>query len=655
MSDLEPDPAPSAPPEEVEDDAAADAVDDGAAGADGAPDVASAASDDASDTSGATTEDPSVDHGHATTVIVPIGNPDTAEDLLSIACAVAQSQDGRVIALSVVTGDAEVEANLEVVSEVKRIVAHYNDTHEGIEVSSLGRQASSIARGILDAVSQTGADLLVLGAAPPEPGRISLGKIVESVVDAAHCDVVVYRPGAGDIDHVRRVVVGLDGTDAGAEAARTAMRIADGLGAEVLAVGVQSDEAPPDLGRRLIERSLRDVPNTDAVTTAVARSEGIASGLLSRTRRRDLLVVGLPPRAPWRVGGLGRTTLALLERSVGPVVLVRRSGVVAGRAGHLQRALAWLHPRLTDVERETVMWRAGPNSSITLDFLMLSLLSSLLASFGLLLDSPAVVIGAMLIAPLMSPLSAFAVGLTTVDWRVVVQSARTVAAGFLSVLAVSLLVGLVSRIDAASTEMLARTQPGWLDLGVGLAAGLAGGYATARKDIPAALAGVAISAALVPPVCVVGLSLALGEWDFALGAFILFSANIISIAISAALVFWWLGLRTGPTLIARIAPAIAVAVALSVTAIAIIGPRPDPVSPAAVEEALILTIGTTASDVLVVWVRTDTERPRTVTAVVQTDGDVSPRDVALVEQSLRRQLGEEITLRIVVEQVIHAG
>jgi uncharacterized membrane protein len=101
----------------------------------------------------------------------------------------------------------------------------------------------------------------------------------------------------------------------------------------------------------------------------------------------------------------------------------------------------------------------------------------------------------------------------------------------------------VMPINTATTEMLSRGQPSVLDMGVALASGLAGAYAMARKDIPSALAGVAIAAALVPPLCTTGLAIAFREVSLASGAGLLFLTNIVGISIAGAAVFAWLGLR----------------------------------------------------------------------------------------------------------------
>jgi uncharacterized membrane protein len=108
---------------------------------------------------------------------------------------------------------------------------------------------------------------------------------------------------------------------------------------------------------------------------------------------------------------------------------------------------------------------------------------------------------------------------------------------------VSFMTGYITPTTIPTTEMLSRGSPSLLDAGVAFFAGVIGAYATARRGIPAALAGVAIAAALMPPLCTVGLGMAFGNTDLALGAMILFLTNIGSMSLAGWSVFFWLGMR----------------------------------------------------------------------------------------------------------------
>jgi uncharacterized hydrophobic protein (TIGR00271 family) len=253
---------------------------------------------------------------------------------------------------------------------------------------------------------------------------------------------------------------------------------------------------------------------------------------------------------------LGVSEESLLDRLVfGSVPLqvaarVPATGLVQGGRGvtgvwtrRLVRALSSVLPAL-DQSEQTVLRRellrgARPGTN----YLVMVILSCIIAGLGLLLGSPAVVIGAMLIAPLMSPIMAFAMGLVLGDLRMIRLSVEAILKGIAVALLIAAFAGLISPLKGVTDEMYARSRPTLLDLAVALASGLAGAYALARKDVSTALPGVAVAASLMPPLATVGLSLAMGQPQVAGGALLLFVANIAAISLAGGVVFLLLGVR----------------------------------------------------------------------------------------------------------------
>jgi uncharacterized hydrophobic protein (TIGR00271 family) len=173
-------------------------------------------------------------------------------------------------------------------------------------------------------------------------------------------------------------------------------------------------------------------------------------------------------------------------------------------------------------------------------FLVLMLLSAAIAAFGLVNNSAAVVIGAMLVAPLMTPILAIAAAIVQ-GWRQrVLDSIIIVGAGALTAIAVGVVISFISpslRTDLPlPSELLARTNPNLIDLCIALAAGAAGGFVAVRTEASGALPGVGIAVALVPPLAVVGMTAGLGLWDQSLGAILLFATNLVAIVLAAGLV-----------------------------------------------------------------------------------------------------------------------
>jgi uncharacterized hydrophobic protein (TIGR00271 family) len=172
-------------------------------------------------------------------------------------------------------------------------------------------------------------------------------------------------------------------------------------------------------------------------------------------------------------------------------------------------------------------------------FVMLIVLSAGIASFGLLADSAAVVIGAMLVAPLMTPITATAAATVTARNRRLLAALGVIALGTLAAIAVGYLTARfagTSFVNAADLpgEVISRTFPGLLDLGIAITAGAAAGYILPRRSTTGALPGVGIAVALVPPLATVGICLAAGADDLAANAFLLYITNLAAIIFSAS-------------------------------------------------------------------------------------------------------------------------
>ena len=182
-------------------------------------------------------------------------------------------------------------------------------------------------------------------------------------------------------------------------------------------------------------------------------------------------------------------------------------------------------------------------------FYFMLTLAAMIATLGLLSNSAASIIGAMIVAPLMGPIVSAAYALVTADYKLLERSLLTVITGALLVVAISAITAYAIGLRVVGTEILARTNPTLLDLGVAVSAGAAGAFAMTRKSISNAIAGVAIAVALVPPLCVLGVGiglgsdaatgvgLSLGDRGIIPGSFLLFATNLIGIIVSAGLVF----------------------------------------------------------------------------------------------------------------------
>ncbi len=167
------------------------------------------------------------------------------------------------------------------------------------------------------------------------------------------------------------------------------------------------------------------------------------------------------------------------------------------------------------------------------------LIAAALATLGLALDSTAVVIGAMLIAPLMRPIVELAMGLATGSAPLVFRTGLRSIASIVIVVAASATFTWLLPFHEPTPELLARTAPSLLDLFVAAACALAGAYAVVMtsSEVATTAAGTSIGISLVPPLCTTGYGLSIGDWEMAQGAALLFTANVTGIVTVAGVVF----------------------------------------------------------------------------------------------------------------------
>ncbi|WP_204104589.1 MULTISPECIES: DUF389 domain-containing protein [Spirulina sp. CCY15215] len=168
-------------------------------------------------------------------------------------------------------------------------------------------------------------------------------------------------------------------------------------------------------------------------------------------------------------------------------------------------------------------------SKLTQHYLVLIVASCLIATLGLLINSTAVIIGAMIVAPLMLPIRGFSFATLEGDLELLRVSSLAIIFGTILSLFISWMVGDIVGLPEFGSEVISRTQPTLIDLSIAVVAGAVGGYAKIRPSIGDTIPGVAISVALMPPLCVVGLSLSQGDISASSGAMLLYITNLIGI------------------------------------------------------------------------------------------------------------------------------
>lgn len=194
------------------------------------------------------------------------------------------------------------------------------------------------------------------------------------------------------------------------------------------------------------------------------------------------------------------------------------------------------------VSREELFDSLKPGTRITTVYVVTLLLSAVVASVGLVRDNVAVIIGAMVIAPLLTPNMALAFATTLGDLTLARRALRTLALGGAIALAFALLVGLWLRVDPTGPELAGRSSAHASDFVVALASGAAGALAF-TSGVSASLVGVMVAVALLPPLVAVGLLLGGGHVGPASGAGLLFLINVIGVNLAAIVTFLWRGVR----------------------------------------------------------------------------------------------------------------
>ena len=197
--------------------------------------------------------------------------------------------------------------------------------------------------------------------------------------------------------------------------------------------------------------------------------------------------------------------------------------------------------RRNELQRIATREAVTSSAALTIPYLTMNAAAALIAGFGLLQNSPAVIIGAMLIAMLYGPIVGVALGLAEANLPLLGRSLVSEIAGAAWVWTIGYAVGAASRQIPIGSEILSRTSPNVLDLLIALAGGLAGGFTYVWTGLSSVIVGVAIATALVPPLTSCGILLAHHLPGLAAGAFLLFFSNFAAIAVGAMIVFWLAG------------------------------------------------------------------------------------------------------------------
>lgn len=402
--------------------------------------------------------------------------------------------------------------------------------------------------GIVSAVEDAAPDVLLLGwTGEAGSRRHLLSRTLDHVIRYAPCHIVVAR--VDEWAEVRRVLVPAAGGPNAATAIDLALRLSADVEVTALYVARQSTgRLGVAAGHEQLTRILEPWQDERRIQARVVRAESIIAGILDAAQDgHDALLVGASNESYVDRKLFGDVPQTLAARASVPTLIVRRrAGRIKSILRRAERALADVQDMITVAERIEAYREIRRGARPDIDFFVLIAFAAAIASLGLAIDSAAVIIGAMVIAPLMSAIFGISLGVVQGDVRLLWRAAGTTLRGAALGIAVGLLVGLVFPLEGPTPEILSRAQPTLIDLMIALLSGTAGAYAQCRRNALGALAGVAIAVALVPPLATTGLGVTLGSGRIAGGALLLFLTNLSAITAAGSVVFLLFGFRPDP-------------------------------------------------------------------------------------------------------------
>jgi uncharacterized hydrophobic protein (TIGR00271 family) len=481
-------------------------------------------------------------------VAVVVTPQQDAERLVRWAALLGRALATDVLILDVTERPGETEESEEA---GRRVAAAVKRVQEGLENAPETACAAvaheDAVRAVLEQVRKHEVALLILGQqlkSKPDTAMLSLFR-------DAPCPTLLLRPGGDRAEEGAHVLVPVSRGPHAQHALQLGAALASAADGRVTALYVQTGagEDADLLGARILERRItRALPGGSAnVDLRVERGEKVRETVSGVAEGHDIVLAGAPDEWTAR-----RVLFGTLQRAdfYGPegtsVGVVRGSAPLPKRMGTALRRLVEARiPQMDRVERVALADNLQSASRFSFDFVFLVCVSTLIATLGLVDDSTAVVIGAMLLAPLMTPLIGAGAAIVQGNPRFLMTTLRSVSFGFLLALGIGWLVGDAARPEEVLTirELAARDSPQLLDLAVAFFSGVAAAYATARPGLSAALPGVAIAASLVPPLATGGIMLSSGYPWRATGAILLFTTNIVAIILGASLSLYATGIR----------------------------------------------------------------------------------------------------------------
>ena len=404
------------------------------------------------------------------------------------------------------------------------------------------------ARMIIQAIIKKKIRFLCIGMDTQLPKDSRVNRMALRLMRYAPCQLFVLDPGDADGKGYRNIVLPM-GSGLKPFTMQTAVQLAEKLDCTVmpLEVGSYFGKDSTEVAKRSLISKLQEagIKESTAIRPILALSGEKWKSVVTRSRNSDLVLTSAANVRELRRFRQEEKRYSDPETPRVPIGFVRRWNVESKSSwiGMIEtRVFSWL-PSLEAVDRVDLFDRLQAGARWNVDYILMMCLSTAIASLGLIQNSTAVVIGAMVVAPLMTPL--IGAGLSLIQGNLIFfrDAMRAMGYGIAASLTISIILGFIVPMEQLTPELLARGAPTLIDLAVAFLSGAAAAYALARPSLLGALAGVAIAAALVPPLATVGIAFAEFRWDIVEGAAILFVTNLVAIILGAACVYRLLGIQ----------------------------------------------------------------------------------------------------------------
>lgn len=423
--------------------------------------------------------------------------------------------------------------------------------HLPVEVVTL--KSANVAEDVRVKLEELKVTSLVLPRDASLRAGSSDASLHDHLVSKLHCEIVLLTPGDREVGICREILTPVGEGPHSASCLQMANDLAKAGNANLVALHVEAeiDVTAEQAAQRILSKSVdRALSGAhELVEERVELANDVVQGIQQAIGdNTDLIILGLKRSGLSKRFNSNGVAGKLVDAKPGPTIAVIQSAVpITSRLGRrVDEVLCSWVPQLPRDLRIKLVARIQRSSRWDFDFVLLICLSTIIAAGGLIQDSAAVVIGAMLVAPLMTPL--LGAGLAMVQGNPILfrSTLFTVLRGFLVAFAVGILVAIVAGwfVTVEITgELAARGEPTSLDILVAMVGGVAAAYASGRPNLLSALPGVAIAAALVPPIATSGIALWLGDYRLAFWSALLFVTNIVAIILGTAVAFRATGIR----------------------------------------------------------------------------------------------------------------